>query len=198
MQESFWWWHCSDRQIISLFPHPQSPVLNRPKASVDVSTMKEERKLSYEVELRWGGRLSSGFCLGICHYCVVHDVLLCQGWGLKVCVALGQGQKTCRIPVSVCRLSGILKIPIQLEIKEEWGTYPELLLENLSDISAPPSPRPTAPPYCTIGKHSIKRLVYLPEQSITICRHSNVVWLHGITVLLSGDPDKATPMSRKR
>ena len=25
MQESFWWWHCSDRKIISLFPHLHTP-----------------------------------------------------------------------------------------------------------------------------------------------------------------------------
>ena len=30
MQESFWWWQCSDRYIISLFPHLNSPVPNKP------------------------------------------------------------------------------------------------------------------------------------------------------------------------
>ena len=27
MQESFWWWQCSDRYIISLFPHLYNPLL---------------------------------------------------------------------------------------------------------------------------------------------------------------------------
>ena len=39
MQESFWWWQCSDRYIISLFPHlhtPFSPSLIILAASVDV------------------------------------------------------------------------------------------------------------------------------------------------------------------
>ena len=27
MQESFWWWQCSDRYIISLFPHLHTPLL---------------------------------------------------------------------------------------------------------------------------------------------------------------------------
>ena len=42
MQESFWWWQCSDRYIISLFPHlhapfpPFSPSLISPMVSVDV------------------------------------------------------------------------------------------------------------------------------------------------------------------
>ena len=39
MQESFWWWQCSDRYIISLFPHlhiPFSPLLPVPMVSVDV------------------------------------------------------------------------------------------------------------------------------------------------------------------
>ena len=27
MQESFWWWQCSDRYIISLFPHLNTPFL---------------------------------------------------------------------------------------------------------------------------------------------------------------------------
>ena len=30
MHESFWWWKCSDRYIISLFPHLHSPVPNKP------------------------------------------------------------------------------------------------------------------------------------------------------------------------
>ena len=30
IQESFWWWQCSDRYIISLFHHRQSPVPNKP------------------------------------------------------------------------------------------------------------------------------------------------------------------------
>ena len=29
MQESFWWWHCRNRCIISLFPHLHSPVPNK-------------------------------------------------------------------------------------------------------------------------------------------------------------------------
>ena len=43
MQESFWWWQCSDRYIISLFPHlhtpflPFSPSLISLMVSVDVS-----------------------------------------------------------------------------------------------------------------------------------------------------------------
>ena len=41
MQESFWWWQCSDRYIISLFPHlhtpfPISPSLISLMVSVDV------------------------------------------------------------------------------------------------------------------------------------------------------------------
>ena len=39
MQESFWWWQCSDRYIVSLFPHPHSPFspsLISLMASVDV------------------------------------------------------------------------------------------------------------------------------------------------------------------
>ena len=41
MQESFWWWQCSDRYIISPFPHlhtpsPFSPALIRLVVSVDV------------------------------------------------------------------------------------------------------------------------------------------------------------------
>ena len=30
MQESFWWWQCSDRYIISLFPHLHTPLLPVP------------------------------------------------------------------------------------------------------------------------------------------------------------------------
>ena len=39
MQESFWWWQCSDRYIISLFPHlhtPFPPSLISLMVSVDV------------------------------------------------------------------------------------------------------------------------------------------------------------------
>ena len=41
MQESFWWWQCRDRYIISLSPQsmppsPPSPVPNKPYGSVDV------------------------------------------------------------------------------------------------------------------------------------------------------------------
>ena len=41
MQESFWWWQCSDRYILSLFPHlhtpsPFSPSLISLMVSVDV------------------------------------------------------------------------------------------------------------------------------------------------------------------
>ena len=40
MQESFWWWQCSDRYIISLFPHlhtsPLTPSLISLIVSVDV------------------------------------------------------------------------------------------------------------------------------------------------------------------
>ena len=42
MQESFWWWQCSDRYIISLFPHlhnplpPFSPSLINLMVSVDI------------------------------------------------------------------------------------------------------------------------------------------------------------------
>ena len=38
MQESFWWWQCSDRYIISLFPHfpPFFPSLISLTVSVDV------------------------------------------------------------------------------------------------------------------------------------------------------------------
>ena len=45
MQESFWWWQCSDRYIISLFPPPPypfpplSPSLVSLMVSVDLSTM---------------------------------------------------------------------------------------------------------------------------------------------------------------
>ena len=36
MQESFWWWQCSDRFIISLFPHLHTPSLISLMVSVDV------------------------------------------------------------------------------------------------------------------------------------------------------------------
>ena len=36
MQESFWWWQCSDRYIISLYPPPPSPSLISLMVFVDV------------------------------------------------------------------------------------------------------------------------------------------------------------------
>ena len=43
-QESFWWWQCSDRYIISLFPHrhtPFSPSLISLVVSVDIVLQKD-------------------------------------------------------------------------------------------------------------------------------------------------------------
>ena len=63
MQKSFWWWQCSDRYIISLFPHlhtpfPLLPVPNKPlTVSVDVKhhayLLTDSHWPESESALRW-------------------------------------------------------------------------------------------------------------------------------------------------
>ena len=60
MQESFWWWQCSDRYIISLFPNlntsPLSPSLISLMVSVDLRhhvylLMQRSKDLAYTVSV---------------------------------------------------------------------------------------------------------------------------------------------------
>ena len=56
LNESFWWWQCSDRYIISLFPHLHSPIPNKPygfcgrKASWKKNRLKNGEFVRYQRE----------------------------------------------------------------------------------------------------------------------------------------------------
>ena len=48
MQESFWWWQCTDRYIISLFPPPPYPL---PTFSTALTSLMVSVDVNYHVYL---------------------------------------------------------------------------------------------------------------------------------------------------
>ena len=50
MQESFWWWQCSDRYIISLFPHLHTPF---PTFSPSLTNLMVSVDVKHHVYLHW-------------------------------------------------------------------------------------------------------------------------------------------------
>ena len=89
MQESFWWWQCSDRYIISLFPRLHTPSPPLPHFSPSLISLMVSVNVKHHVYLRCLCILAShsqliGFMVSVD---VEHPVYLhrfCASWPLTI------------------------------------------------------------------------------------------------------------------
>ena len=136
MQESFWWWQCSDRYIISLFPHlhtpsPLLPVPNKPYCFCG-------REVPYLLTCR-SGRLAqwnSGmwdFCRAELRSCVKVEVAVLGSPSLTVhTVSVDAKQhwrtelRSCvKVEVDVLGSPSLVVRTVSVDVKQHWTVVSE-------------------------------------------------------------------------